>query len=87
MMMIDCRQAVARMWAYLARDLDRHDSDELEQHLDACQRCCGELEFSRELRRTVAQSGVQRMPNELRARVEQLLDERPPADRQEGPTT
>jgi mycothiol system anti-sigma-R factor len=74
-MMIDCREAVERMWAYLSRDLEAHDTEELEQHLDVCQRCCGELEFSRQLRSTVADAGVERMPPELRSRIDQLLDD------------
>jgi mycothiol system anti-sigma-R factor len=76
-MMIDCREAVARMWAYLSRDLEAHDTEELEQHLGICQRCCGELEFSRELRRTVAEAGTERMPATVRTRIDQLLDENP----------
>lgn len=78
MMMIDCREAVARMWAYLSRDLQPPDSEELEQHLGVCRRCCGELEFSRELRRRVADVGTERMPAPLRARIGELLDETTP---------
>lgn len=76
--MIDCREAVARMWAYLARDLDAPDTSELEQHLGVCQRCCGELEFSRELRAKVAESGTDRMPAALRSQVDELLNETEP---------
>jgi mycothiol system anti-sigma-R factor len=73
--MIDCREAVARMWTYLSRDLEAHDTMELEQHLRICQRCCGELEFSRELRKTLADAGEQPMPPQTRARVDELLRE------------
>jgi hypothetical protein len=48
---------------------------ELEQHLRICQRCCGELEFSRELRKTLADAGEQPMPPQTRARVDELLRE------------
>ena len=63
------------MWAYLSRDLEAADSQELEQHLGVCRRCCGELEFSRELRTKVADTGVDRVPPTLRTRLDQLLDE------------
>ena len=72
--MIDCREAVSRMWAYLAQELTEKPVAEFEAHLETCQRCCGELEFSRHLREAVAASeGVAPMPPELRSRIEILL--------------
>jgi mycothiol system anti-sigma-R factor len=72
--MIDCREAVSRMWAYLGRDLALKPVAEFEAHLDTCQRCCGELEFSRHLREAVAEGeSATTMPPELRSRIEILL--------------
>jgi mycothiol system anti-sigma-R factor len=72
--MIDCREAVSRMWAYLGRDLALKPVAEFEAHLETCQRCCGELEFSRHLREAVAEGeGAAQMPPELRARIDILL--------------
>lgn len=71
--MIDCREAVGRMWAYLSQWLETHDVDELEEHLDVCQRCCGELEFSRALRERVSQAGAAQMPPSVRDRITELL--------------
>jgi mycothiol system anti-sigma-R factor len=72
--MIDCREAVRRMWAYLDHELAGKPVSEFEEHLETCQRCCGELEFSRHLREVVAdKSGAQRVPPELRSRIEILL--------------
>ena len=72
--MIDCREAVSRMWAYLARDLAPKPVAEVEAHLETCQRCCGELEFSRHLREVVAdKQGAPPVPPELRSRIEILL--------------
>lgn len=70
---IDCREAVRRMWTYLSRSLDEVDTRELEEHLGVCQRCCGELEFSRELRERVSAVDADRMPGEVRERVEEIL--------------
>lgn len=78
-MMIDCREAVARMWAYLSQGLERQDTDELEEHLGVCQRCCGELEFSRQLREKVADTDTERIPPSVRARIDALLREAPGA--------
>lgn len=73
--MIDCREAVSRMWAYLAHDLNGADTEALDQHLGVCLRCCGELEFSRELRSRVADAGHDQIPPEVRDRLEEVLDE------------
>lgn len=72
-MMIDCREAVARMWAYLSQGLETHDAGALEEHLGVCQRCCGELEFSRQLREKVAGTGVRPIPPAVRGRLDELL--------------
>lgn len=72
--MIDCREAVRRMWAYLDHELDAKPVTEFEAHLESCQRCCGELEFSRHLREMVAdEERVPAMPPDLRSRIEILL--------------
>lgn len=71
--MIDCREAVTRMWAYLSAGLESHDADALEEHLGVCQRCCGELEFSRQLRERVADASVRPIPPAVRSRIDTLL--------------
>ena len=71
--MIDCPEAVRRMWAYIDHALDRGPTGELETHLEACQRCCGELEFSRHLKEMVAATGSETLPASLRKRLESLL--------------
>jgi mycothiol system anti-sigma-R factor len=72
--MIDCSEAVRRMWAYLDHALERGPVEEFETHLEACQRCCGELEFSRHLKEIVAATGSEAMPDPLRRRIEVLLE-------------
>ena len=74
--MIDCREAVRRMWDYLEQELASAPTSELEGHLETCRRCCGELEFSRRLRDMVAvkEQGTG-MPPDVRSRVELLLGE------------
>jgi mycothiol system anti-sigma-R factor len=71
--MIDCREAVSRMWAYLERELVPVSLAEFETHLDTCQRCCGELEFSRHLRAMVSEKGAPTIPDDVRARIDVLL--------------
>lgn len=72
--MIDCREAVDRMWQYLDQVLEAPRTEELEAHLDTCTRCCGELEFSRNLREMVAERApMPVMPPAVRGRIEVLL--------------
>jgi hypothetical protein len=47
-----------------------------------CRRCCGELEFSRQLREKVAETGTRPIPPAVRGRIEDLLatTDRAPGD-------
>lgn len=72
--MIDCVEAVRRMWSYLGASLEPDPTVELEAHLEVCKRCCGELEFSRELRDLVGSASAPAMPSNLRDQIEDLLD-------------
>jgi mycothiol system anti-sigma-R factor len=72
--MIDCREAVRRMWTYLDQSLATEPTDELEAHLATCQRCCGELEFSRHVRQKVALGDRStNLPVDVRQRIEELI--------------
>ncbi len=71
--LIDCREAVARMWAYLSHGLDQPDTRSLEEHLGVCQRCCGELEFSRHLRDRLAAADAHGLPDDVRRRILDLV--------------
>ncbi len=69
--MISCREAVARLWAYLDRNLGRVQERELEEHLGLCRHCCGELEFARHLQALLRRSGTRTaLSAEVRARLE-----------------
>lgn len=72
--MIDCREAVQRMWAYLDDALASRSLAEFEEHLDTCVRCCGELEFSRHVRERVATAeAAPTIPLEVRRRIQRSL--------------
>ena len=72
--MIDCNEAVRRMWAYVDHALGRGPTEELETHLETCRRCCGELEFSRHLKEMVAAKGSEPLPDSFSRRLDQLLE-------------
>jgi Putative zinc-finger len=52
--MINCEEAMRELWGYLFEEIAAGDRHRVTEHLDACRRCCGELEFLGELRRFVA---------------------------------
>lgn len=74
--MISCKQAVGRLWAYLDRTLGRVQESELEEHLGLCRHCCGELEFSKQLRDLLRRpiSAYEVTPG-VRSRLEAFLKE------------
>ena len=83
--MIDCREAVRRMWSYLDHSLAAKPLAELDEHLETCVRCCGELEFSRHLRELVASGEAQPpMAPEVRTRIDRILMLNPDGG-QDGP--
>jgi hypothetical protein len=62
------------MWVYLEQALEAQPLAEFEAHLDTCARCCGELEFSRNLRQLVATSDHRpAIPPEVRNRIDRIL--------------
>lgn len=69
-----CRDAVERLWDYLDGALPPEDHEALEAHLRFCLRCCGELEFSRELRRTLRENTRLPIPNRVEQRLTDFID-------------
>jgi len=71
---INCREAVSRLWAYLDRHLGQEQERELEDHLGLCRHCCGELEFAKQVRDLLKRPGrtTEILP-ESRAKLEAYL--------------
>lgn len=71
---IGCREAVERLWAYLDEELDEADHRAIDDHLAFCLRCCGELEFAREVRGAMANS-TPPLPRDAQHRLERFIEE------------
>ncbi|QBI21941.1 zf-HC2 domain-containing protein [Egibacter rhizosphaerae] len=69
-----CQDAVAQLWDFLDQGLDGVDREQLEAHLAFCRRCCGELEFARELRRLLASRTESHLPPDVHERLDALID-------------
>lgn len=73
--MINCKEAVSRLWVYLDRNLGRAQEQELEEHLGLCRHCCGELEFAKQIRDLLKKPGsATAIPPESQARLDTLLE-------------
>lgn len=75
--MITCAEAVRQMWEYLDGLVDGSQREAIEKHLSFCRRCCGEVEFTEELRRFLAEHGEreEELPDDVRARLVATLAE------------
>ena len=72
--MIECKQAVQRLWGYLDRNLEQAHEEELEHHLGLCRHCCGELEFAKQLRdRLAAGVAADKAEAPVRERLERFI--------------
>jgi anti-sigma factor (TIGR02949 family) len=75
---ISCADAVRQLWEYLDDTVHDADRELIDQHLAHCRRCCGELEFARELRRTLADAAHDDLPDDVLRRLNQTLEELEP---------
>jgi mycothiol system anti-sigma-R factor len=73
--MITCSEAMKQLWEYLDGVIDESDRAAIEEHLSLCQRCCGELEFAEELRKFLADSAHEEIPEDVRERLSATLKE------------
>ena len=73
--MIGCDEAMRQLWEYLDATVDTADRALVDEHLDRCRRCCGELEFAVELRRLLAQSCRADLPEDVLYRLNETLED------------
>jgi mycothiol system anti-sigma-R factor len=71
---ISCTEAVRRLWQFLDGELESGEAQSVEDHLDECVTCCGELEFSRELRKLLDAQRTADLPVDVRDRLERFVD-------------
>jgi mycothiol system anti-sigma-R factor len=70
---IPCSEAVRQLWDYLDQAVSPEEQEKVEQHLSFCRRCCGELEFAKELRGFLATQGAEELPPHVRARLDRFV--------------
>lgn len=73
--MISCSDAVKKLWDYLDDAVAPSDRKAIEEHLDVCKRCCGEVEFAEELRHFLEAHAREDLPADARIRLTSYLNE------------
>ena len=73
--LIPCSEAVRQLWDYLDNAIASEDQAKVDRHLSFCRRCCGELEFAKELRGFLGTRGAEELPPHVKARLERFLTE------------
>ncbi len=73
--MITCADAVKQLWEYLDRELPENERARVEEHMNFCRTCCGELEFAEELQRFMRSRQSEEIPEDVRHRLESILSE------------
>jgi mycothiol system anti-sigma-R factor len=73
--MIRCSEAIRHLWEYLDATTDAATREAIDEHLARCRACCGELDFARELRRFLASSARDEVPEAVLRRLNETLEE------------
>lgn len=76
--MISCTEAVRQLWEYLDDTVEQTDRLLIEEHLQRCRRCCGELEFARELKSMLADAVHDDLPQDVLRRLNRTIEELDP---------
>lgn len=72
---ISCHEAAGYVYGYLDGELEPNSLAEFLQHIEACRRCMGVVEFERRMIDFVRALGSsERPPEGLRARVQRVFE-------------
>ena len=70
-----CQETLAELSTYLDGELTEEVRAKISVHLDDCPPCGDVAHFEVELRRVIARKCADRVPDELRARIQQACSE------------
>ena len=76
----DCSETLHQLYHFLDGELTDAKRVEIRDHLEACPPCFEAFDFEAEIKAYVAQKCRERVPDELRARIAEVIGlEHPPA--------
>jgi len=70
----NCDRTLQELYPFLDGELTEEVRVRIEVHLDECPPCKGGYDFEAELRRVVAARCIDRVPDELRARIAAAIE-------------
>ncbi|HVL91969.1 MAG TPA: mycothiol system anti-sigma-R factor [Acidimicrobiales bacterium] len=73
----DCNEVVVRLYHFLDGQLDDERRVLIQHHLDDCSDCLEAFDFEAELRQVVARRCRDRVPDSLRVRIFQAIQQPP----------
>jgi len=73
--LIPCSEAVRQLWDYLDHALSPEDQARVVGHLAFCRKCCGELEFAKELQAFLASNESDEIPTHVKEHLERFVKE------------
>ena len=74
----DCNETLRELYGYLDGELTPEHRRELQQHIDDCSPCLEAYDFELELRMVVRRHCVEQVPESLRRRIAEALDQPAP---------
>ena len=72
---VDCNETIERLYHYLDGELTEERRVEIRRHLDECSPCLDAFDFEAELRVVIASRCKDHVPEALRRRVHDALQE------------
>jgi anti-sigma factor (TIGR02949 family) len=72
---IPCSEAARRLWDYLDSSISPEDQEKVEEHLAFCRKCCGELEFAKELRAFLTSHAAEELPPDVKVRLGRFVED------------
>ena len=72
---LQCEEALHLLAAYLDRELDHAQSEDVEQHLQTCRSCCSRTDFERQLKSQLELIGKRELNPAFVQQIRNLVEE------------
>lgn len=70
---INCEEALKRLFEYIDNELHDHAHGEMDEHMSRCRSCFSRLEFEKHLRQHLQKETQQKTPDELKCRLKNMI--------------
>jgi len=71
--MIDCEEALSRLFEFIDHELNPVHNDEMDEHMSRCRSCYSRLEFEKRLREHLQDAAQEKASDELHNKVKCLI--------------